>query len=118
MKVEGMDVGGYRVLRAEGASVPNAIAAFLLYLRDRTGKIPHAYFHWGSKNSIAYLFDYVVLAPETPRLSPARCLGKPSPTKKTVQQSTSADIEVTHHRPPAIESRPPVLAEVHRPLLA
>ena len=59
MKVEGLEVGGYRVLRAEGPAVPNAIAAFLLYLRDRTGKIPHAYFHWGSKNPVAYLFDYV-----------------------------------------------------------
>jgi hypothetical protein len=59
MKVEGIDVGGYRVLRAEGPAVPNAIAAFLLHLRDRTGKVPHAYFHWGSKNPVAYLFDYV-----------------------------------------------------------
>jgi hypothetical protein len=59
MKVEGTEVGGYRVLRAEGPAVPNAIAAFLLYLRDRTGNVPHAYFHWGSKNPIAYLFDYV-----------------------------------------------------------
>ena len=59
MKVQGREVGGYRVLHAEGPAVPNAIAAFLLYLRDRTGKIPHAYFHWGSKNPIAYLFDYV-----------------------------------------------------------
>ena len=57
--VEGLEVGGYRVLRAESSVVPNAIAAFLLHLRDRTGKIPHAYFHWGSKNPIAYLFDYV-----------------------------------------------------------
>jgi hypothetical protein len=59
IKIEGLEVGGYRVLRAESSAVPNAIAAFLLYLRDRTGKIPHAYFHWGSKNPIAYLFDYV-----------------------------------------------------------
>jgi hypothetical protein len=59
MKVEGREIGGYRVLHAEGPAVPNAIAAFLLYLRDRTGKNPHAYFHWGSKNPIAYLFDYV-----------------------------------------------------------
>jgi hypothetical protein len=59
VKVEGMEVGGYRVLRAESSAVPNAIAAFLLHLRDQTGKIPHAYFHWGSKNPIAYLFDYV-----------------------------------------------------------
>src|SRR5689334_13585884 len=60
VKVEGMNVGGYRVLRAESSAVPNAIAAFLLHLRDQTGKIPHAYFHWGSKNPMAYLFDYVV----------------------------------------------------------
>jgi hypothetical protein len=59
MKVEGRQIGAYRVLHAEGSAVPNTIAAFLLYLRDRTGKIPHAYFHWGSKNPIAYLFDYV-----------------------------------------------------------
>jgi hypothetical protein len=59
MKVEGKEVGGYRILRAESSAVPNAIAAFLLHLRDQTGEIPHAYFHWGSKNPIAYLFDYV-----------------------------------------------------------
>ncbi len=59
MKVEGREIGGYRVLHAEGPAVPNAIAAFLLFLRDRTGKVPHAYFHWGSKNPMAYLFDYV-----------------------------------------------------------
>ena len=52
-------MGGYRVIRAESSAVPNAIAAFLLHLRDLTGNIPHAYFHWGSKNPIAYLFDYV-----------------------------------------------------------
>ncbi len=59
MKVEGKEVGGYRVLRAQSSAVPNAIAAFLLFLRNRTGKLPHAYFHWGSKNPVAYLFDYV-----------------------------------------------------------
>ena len=59
VKVEGLEVGGYRVIRAESSAVPNAIAAFLLHLRDLTGNIPHAYFHWGSKNPIAYLFDYV-----------------------------------------------------------
>jgi len=60
VKIEGMNVGGYHVLRAESSAVPNAIAAFLLHLRDQTGKIPHAYFHWGSKSPITYLFDYVV----------------------------------------------------------
>lgn len=60
LKVEGREVGGYRVLRAESPAAPNAIAALLLHLRDTTGKLPHAYFHWGSKNPITYLFDYVV----------------------------------------------------------
>jgi hypothetical protein len=49
----------YKKLRAESSAVPNAIAAFLLHLRDLTGKIPDAYLHWGSKNPIAYLLDYV-----------------------------------------------------------
>jgi hypothetical protein len=56
MKVEGKEVGGYRVLRAQSSAVPNAIAAFLLFLRNRTGKVPHAYFHWGSKKSSGLSF--------------------------------------------------------------
>ncbi len=55
LKVRGVDVEGYRVLRTESPAVPNAIAAFLLYLRDKTGKIPHVYFGWSEGNPIAYL---------------------------------------------------------------
>ncbi len=59
MKVKGVEVDGYKVLRAESAAVPNAIAAFLLYLRNRTGKIPHAYFGWSEGNPLAYIFKYI-----------------------------------------------------------
>ena len=58
--VRGVEVNGYRVLRGESAAVPNAIAAFLLYLRDTTGKIPHAYFGWSEGNPLTYLLRYLI----------------------------------------------------------
>ena len=60
LEVRGVAIDGYRVLRAESSTVPNAIAAFLLYLRDRTGKIPHCYFTWSEGNPLLYLFRYIV----------------------------------------------------------
>jgi hypothetical protein len=60
MKVKGHDVGGYKVLRAESTTVPNAIAAFLLHVRDVTGKIPHVYFSWSEANPLKNTFNYVV----------------------------------------------------------
>jgi len=48
------------VLRAESSTVPNAIAAFLLYLRDTSGKIPHCYFTWSEGNPLRYIFKYIV----------------------------------------------------------
>jgi hypothetical protein len=61
MKVRGVEVGGHRILRAESSAVPNAIAAFLLFLRDRSGKIPHAYFSWSEGNPILFLLRYIFL---------------------------------------------------------
>jgi len=60
MCVQGVTVDGYRILRAKSAAVPNAIAAFLLYLRDQTGKIPHAYFGWSEGNPMYYLLKYLL----------------------------------------------------------
>jgi hypothetical protein len=46
--VTGADVGGH-----------HAIAALLLFIRDQTGKIPHAYFGWTEGNPIAYLLKFL-----------------------------------------------------------
>jgi hypothetical protein len=61
LKVKGVEVDGYKVLRAESAAVPNSIAAFLLYLRDQTGRIPHVYFDWTEGNPVTYLLKYLTL---------------------------------------------------------
>ena len=60
IRVKGVDVCGYHILRAESAAVPNAIAALLLYIRDQTGKIPHAYFGWVEGNPIQYLLRFIL----------------------------------------------------------
>ena len=60
LKIRGVDIDGYKVLRTEAPAVPNAIAALLLYMRDRTGKIPHVYFGWSEGNPIMYLARYIL----------------------------------------------------------
>ncbi len=60
MRIKGVEVGPYRVLRAEAPMVANAIAALLLYLRDSTGKRPHCYFSWSEGNPLWHLFRYIV----------------------------------------------------------
>ena len=57
--VEGADVGGHRVLRCASPAIPNAIAALLLFIRDQTRKIPHAYFGWTEGNPITYLLKFL-----------------------------------------------------------
>jgi hypothetical protein len=43
----------YHVLRATAPAVPNAIAAFLLYVRNRSSLIPHCYFTWSEITPLA-----------------------------------------------------------------
>ena len=59
VQVLGEEIGGFRVLRAEGTAVPNTIAAVLLAIRDRTGKPPHAYFGWAEGNPLKYLARFI-----------------------------------------------------------
>ncbi len=60
----------YRVLTLESSSIPNALAALLLHVRDTTGCIPHIYFEWTEGNPFAnflrfFLFGQGEVAPVT-----------------------------------------------------
>jgi hypothetical protein len=60
ISIKGEYVGDYRILRARSAAVPNAIAAILLEIRDRTEQIPHAYFGWVEGNPVQYLMRFLL----------------------------------------------------------
>ncbi len=60
LEVEGREVAGYQVLRARGSSVPNAIAALLLFVRDATGAVPHVYFGWNENGPLQNAARFVL----------------------------------------------------------
>jgi hypothetical protein len=57
--VRGERVGVYSVLRARSPVVPNAIAALLIFLEKKTGRVPHAYFSWTEGNPVGNLFRFL-----------------------------------------------------------
>ena len=59
LEVHGRQTGTFQVLSVESPAIPNALAALLLSLRDRTGTIPHAYFGWTEGNPIVYLLKFL-----------------------------------------------------------
>ena len=61
LPVRGVEIDGYRVLRAEAPAAPNAIAAILLALHNATGVRPHCYFEWSEGNPLGHLFRYLLL---------------------------------------------------------
>jgi hypothetical protein len=60
LRVEGVDVGGFWVLRCHGVAVPNAIAAILLEVQKRHKRRPHVYFNWIESNPMLFLLRFVV----------------------------------------------------------
>src|SRR5262249_8246933 len=59
LRVRGVQIGPYKVLRSRSPAVPNAIAAFLLHVRDTTGQIPHVYFGWTEGNPLWYVLKFI-----------------------------------------------------------
>ncbi|MDF3299662.1 amino acid transporter [Streptomyces tropicalis] len=60
----------YRVLTLQSSSVPNALAALLLHVRETTGCTPHIYFEWTEGSPFAnflrfFLFGQGEVAPVT-----------------------------------------------------
>ena len=41
------------------ASIPNALAALLLHIRDTTRRVPHIYFEWTEGNPLANLLQFL-----------------------------------------------------------
>lgn len=60
IRVRGVEVDGYRILRVQSSAVPNAIAALLLDLRAQTGTLPHVDFEWVEGNPMKYLLRFVL----------------------------------------------------------
>jgi hypothetical protein len=52
--------GRYRVLTFDSAAVPNALAALLLHVRDRTGQRPHVYFEWTEGNPVVNFVRFLL----------------------------------------------------------
>jgi hypothetical protein len=57
----GETVDQFRVLRCTSSAVPNALAALLLYIRDRTACLPHLYLGWTEGSPIVYILKYLFL---------------------------------------------------------
>ena len=60
VNVTGTRVGQHAILRATGNSVPNTIAAVLLYVRDQTKMPPHVYFEWSEKGPAANALRFLL----------------------------------------------------------
>jgi hypothetical protein len=50
----------YRVLTLESSSVPSALAALMLWIRDSTHRRPHIYFEWTEGNPVANFARYLI----------------------------------------------------------
>ena len=60
LKVDGVQRrSAFRVLRCQSPAIPNAIAALLLHIRDKTGHLPHVYFGWTEGNPITYVLKFL-----------------------------------------------------------
>ncbi len=60
LELKGYEHEGFRILRCESPAIPNALAALMLYIRDRFQTIPHLYLGWTEGNPILYILKYLI----------------------------------------------------------
>ncbi len=82
LNVRGIEKHGYQILRCYSPTVPNAIAALLLHLRDTTGRPPHAYFGWTEGNPLMYAFKYLIFGE-----------GETAPITREILRNAEHDVE-------------------------
>lgn len=61
LQVCGKRDGKHSVLCATSPVIANAFAAMLIFLEQRTGKVPHAYFEWKEGNPVGNLLQFLLL---------------------------------------------------------
>lgn len=61
LTVAGVRCGKHKILKCQSPAVPNAIAALLLFLRDKTNQQPHIYLGWTEGNPIIYILKFLFL---------------------------------------------------------
>lgn len=59
LEVKGILKDRFKVLICHSPAVPNAIAALLLHVLDRTKTRPHVYFGWTEGNPLMYVMKYI-----------------------------------------------------------
>jgi hypothetical protein len=61
LHVDGRRLGKHCILHARSPMVSNSIAALLIHVENRTGRIPHIYFKWREGNPVANIFRFLFL---------------------------------------------------------
>jgi hypothetical protein len=76
----------YRVITLQAPSVPNALAALALRIRDDTGVQPHIYFEWTGGNPLQQLLRFLLFG-----------LGEVAPVTREVLRRAERDPALRPH---------------------